>query len=483
MSPLSGGGGALTPSSHYGSNHQHLYAALSYGDQVRSTVEAREPLHGDYHWPRGEQSCFDVTCPRFPTEGRTGRDAGKGGGAANRGDGRGAGGRRRPPTLRMSLYSGRGGKRLDKHQPSKGGKTDDDDLLLGSCRVDVRRVLSGRTPYLDEWCALRGGADGRDGDGGGAGRVRVAIEYEPSDPPPRPGDTCAFAGAVGDVGRELYPIPLWSVRDAVKPSRSSATLSTASTASLSSSASMPPVPSPGPSVSVRPHTYRVEEILGDRVVLSYRTPDEGWDCTFEAHRYLLLTVERHRAVVERYREAALDLCDNLVQSPAADAMVKAVESVPEEGLVYVGADLAEGGARTIARWWEGGSPGAAFEELFLDGINLDGRHTRYQEEEEEEREVGLRSRNTEQSRCAERSEYETDIDDGASAGKAPPPPGMPCCPITGQPMSDPVVAADGHTYEREAIARWLRESDRSPLTGETLAHAELVPNYLLLSGL
>lgn len=46
---------------------------------------------------------------------------------------------------------------------------------------------------------------------------------------------------------------------------------------------------------------------------------------------------------------------------------------------------------------------------------------------------------------------------------------------------DPVVAADGHTYERRAISRWLRSNDTSPLTGGILLHKELVPNYLLLS--
>ena len=84
------------------------------------------------------------------------------------------------------------------------------------------------------------------------------------------------------------------------------------------------------------------------------------------------------------------------------------------------------------------------------------------------------------------------------AGKKPPPPSpppvesssskdplpnMPSCPITGEPMLDPVVAADGHTYERAAIARWLQASDKSPLTGSILPHKELVPNYGLLSSL
>jgi len=62
-------------------------------------------------------------------------------------------------------------------------------------------------------------------------------------------------------------------------------------------------------------------------------------------------------------------------------------------------------------------------------------------------------------------------------------PGMPSCLITGQPMREPVVAGDGHTYERNAITRWLQQSDISPLTGAKLPHKELVPNYLLISAL
>ena len=41
-----------------------------------------------------------------------------------------------------------------------------------------------------------------------------------------------------------------------------------------------------------------------------------------------------------------------------------------------------------------------------------------------------------------------------------------CCPIrgTGEPMSDPVTAADGMTYERAAIERWLQEHGTSPVS-------------------
>jgi hypothetical protein len=46
-----------------------------------------------------------------------------------------------------------------------------------------------------------------------------------------------------------------------------------------------------------------------------------------------------------------------------------------------------------------------------------------------------------------------------------------------------LLVVSGHTYERYAIARWLKTSDKSPLTGGVLPHKELVPNYGLLSSL
>ena len=74
------------------------------------------------------------------------------------------------------------------------------------------------------------------------------------------------------------------------------------------------------------------------------------------------------------------------------------------------------------------------------------------------------------------------------------------CPITHEIMEDPVVAYDGHTYERSAIEEWYRlEIDRcnsgvnsnfesnfftikSPMTGELLSSPHvllLLPNYTL----
>mmetsp|Transcript_629 Transcript_629/g.1475 ORF Transcript_629/g.1475 Transcript_629/m.1475 type:complete len:87 (+) Transcript_629:405-665(+) len=60
-------------------------------------------------------------------------------------------------------------------------------------------------------------------------------------------------------------------------------------------------------------------------------------------------------------------------------------------------------------------------------------------------------------------------------------PSLICCPITGNIMTDPVVAADGHTYERSAIEHVFAQSPGSgevlsPVTKKALAHRHLVPN-------
>ena len=53
------------------------------------------------------------------------------------------------------------------------------------------------------------------------------------------------------------------------------------------------------------------------------------------------------------------------------------------------------------------------------------------------------------------------------------------CPITTEVMSDPVMAADGHAYERTAIERWLATKSTSPMTGGELEHMGLSPHHML----
>ena len=60
-----------------------------------------------------------------------------------------------------------------------------------------------------------------------------------------------------------------------------------------------------------------------------------------------------------------------------------------------------------------------------------------------------------------------------------------CCAITQEEMRDPVMAGDGHCYERVAIVEWFRRAARrqvpptSPNTGAELTSTELVPNHSL----
>lgn len=55
------------------------------------------------------------------------------------------------------------------------------------------------------------------------------------------------------------------------------------------------------------------------------------------------------------------------------------------------------------------------------------------------------------------------------------------CPISGLLMKDPVLASDGHSYERASITKWLATKSTSPVTGEQLDKDVLVPNHQLRS--
>lgn len=54
------------------------------------------------------------------------------------------------------------------------------------------------------------------------------------------------------------------------------------------------------------------------------------------------------------------------------------------------------------------------------------------------------------------------------------------CPVSMELMSDPVMVATGHTYDRSCIEKWLAQGNRTcPVTGMRLRHLELVPNHAL----
>ncbi|XP_075650817.1 U-box domain-containing protein 34 [Castanea sativa] len=57
------------------------------------------------------------------------------------------------------------------------------------------------------------------------------------------------------------------------------------------------------------------------------------------------------------------------------------------------------------------------------------------------------------------------------------------CPILQEIMSDPHIAADGFTYEYEAIVAWLQKHNASPVTKLKLQHSMLTPNHTLRSAI
>ena len=63
------------------------------------------------------------------------------------------------------------------------------------------------------------------------------------------------------------------------------------------------------------------------------------------------------------------------------------------------------------------------------------------------------------------------------------PPSQLVCPITRELMGDPVIASDGHTYEREAIKKHFegKVSPLSPMTGLRLNSQNVIPNISIRS--
>lgn len=56
------------------------------------------------------------------------------------------------------------------------------------------------------------------------------------------------------------------------------------------------------------------------------------------------------------------------------------------------------------------------------------------------------------------------------------------CPISGEMFEDPVVAEDGHTYERAFVAEWFKRGHMtSPLTGASVGSSQLTPNSSMKS--
>ena len=82
------------------------------------------------------------------------------------------------------------------------------------------------------------------------------------------------------------------------------------------------------------------------------------------------------------------------------------------------------------------------------------------------------------ARCADVGD--ASLHDISGQAKAPvEPPDEYLCPITQELMHDPVIASDGHTYERDAIERWFSKKLFSPKTGSDLETSAVFPNHVM----
>jgi hypothetical protein len=395
------------------------YASVKFAGQTQRTTEVFDTV--DPIWPRGETMFMDVSLPLSQVTHRNESDTTVAAAAAVPAP--------TPdplskPILTVALFHAVSSN-TEKYPTKKTQVSgDSDEPFLGMASIDVTPLLTGKITTLDKWLPLTG-TPSKDKS---RATARIVVEYEASDPPPRPGDVVRFCRFVD--ASDLYPVPPCD-------------------------------------------SYRVDEVVGDNIILQYPTP-EGWLCTFQAHRFMLICVERHQGAVEVYQEELANLAERLGKSPLVNVVAETVERVPEEGLMTIGVDAVRGGASLLDRWLKGGVEIAAQDIVYA--TNFDGRFNSNSVESEA-------SISTSVSNHSERVGRLKVPDDEEEEETREPLPGMPCCPITGFPMMHPVVAADGHTYERSAIAIWLQTSDKSPLTGGILAHKELVPNYMLLSSL
>lgn len=496
LEPARGGGGGNLGGFFFGKGSgggsANPYASVKFGGSTQRTSELYDTL--DPVWPRGETMFMDVSLPLSkvshpdPTLPATGEIAENNDNDAippdlhssesssyscysqqhNNGNNNNNNHKDNVnfldiprPILTVAVFStsemGKAHKSLftkdDPKYPSKKqhASGDSDDDFLGMASIDLTQLLTGKKALVDTWLPLVGV--------GGRGSIRIVCEYEATDVSPYPGDLVRFTRFCHPA--DIHPLVPGSV-------------------------------------------YPVQEVLdNDNLLLTYTTP-EGWVCSFVVHRFMLICTERHHDAIGVARNEWRAFTEKLSYSPLIGTVSNTVERLPDEGLFAVGADALKGGASLFGRWLEEGLDAVVKDVAFA--TNWDGQFNSQNRMERPTTQLSPAAAAAADSNSSDSNSGGLVVE-GSSEGeeqclsqeeKKPPPlaldpdptttnktalPNMPSCPITGEPMLDPVVAADGHTYERAAIARWLKESDKSPLTGSVLPHKELVPNYGLLSSL
>ncbi|CAM9603071.1 unnamed protein product [Ectocarpus sp. 4 AP-2014] len=382
---------------------------------------------------------------------------------------------------------------------TSGGGGGGNDRLLGECFLNLVEVVSGRAPHVEEWVPLDS-----------EGELRLSLDYDSVRELPVPGDSVVLLCLSNRL--DFFPLPVWGTTD--DPAR------------------------PGSPSWLWPRRlsrsggggegFRVEEAGDDFYLLSYSTP-EGWRCAVEVHRFL---VYPDPTAPQRWTLSGVR--NHAAATPAAAAIRGAVLRASEEESAWEGGktlafNVLEGVSWTAKRWWSGGLDRVREDVSFAVGLTDPESFARSEEQQEVRRrqqqqqqgegeEKGVRqdeeAENDRDGGCeqeqAERQQQQRQVlpmrgsehsSEGLSGNErdgsgdassknadcfAPQQQQhqqrhQPLCPITRCPMEDPAVAADGYTYERTAIERWLSEHDTSPVTGKALETKVVFKNWSLVS--
>lgn len=438
------------------------YATITFGGQSQRTSQMHDTL--DPVFPRNDESYFDVTLPidniAFEENGHGELKCKKKGFVRHHSNTSGSpehgkfsssasGAPHNPtiylppplPQLTIHMFHKNDMRSSFKNSKKKRDEKspESEDFHMGVGTINLISIITGKTSCIDAWVPLFLYNENDHYNSHNcvpSGEIRVICEYEPADPPPRPGDTCRLTTYCNP--HDLFPL-------------------------------------------ITPYEiFQVDDVVEDDVILSYRTTPEGWLFQFRVHRNMVVCAVRHQAAIERYRDHIQEMADKLAHSPMFDTVTDVLtKRLPEDGLLNIGKEGVVEGLALLGRWFEGGV-GTVIDDV-LYASNWNGQHSN-----------GGRTESDDDWRCSDDEEKsfleghlgtKEDLEGPEDLWEQESLPGMPCCPITGQSMRDPVVAADGHTYEKMAILRWLETSDKSPLTGEVMPHKEVVTNYLLLSSL
>ena len=290
--------------------------------------------------------------------------------------------------------------------------------LIGSCLYSILPVITSPSSSTKEWIQVY------DINNECTGQVLLSFHYDPSGKDPEPGDLIRLANF---GGFERYN-----------------------------------------KLVDQQTRLRVVDVQADRVLAMYKST-EGWKVQLDLPRNFI-------HVVHRQATAAAHSFHRITQTNVLDQLT----FLPEQRRHQLN-QVAKTGQLVGTRVWK-------YSCEAYSTYQLQGMSQMIQSSKEEGREMLSELKNdifnmnwtgqvnVEEEKQAEAvvcQENDEDDDDDDEC------PAQLICPITGCRMKDPVVAADGHSYDRQAILQWFASHQTSPMTGAPVPTIQVFDNYAL----